>query len=120
MERNVSELRNPHRRRILKMIASGATFSSVGLSQASESNDGFVDVLSGLIKQTNNAISTSTNQLGALLNSLSENGAAKDGKSGRGKASNPSVPDSLGIAITNRTELAIDHLSDARKTPLKG
>jgi len=32
----------------------------------------------------------------------------------------PSVPSSLDPAGFDRTELAIDHLSDARKTPLKG
>lgn len=60
----------------------------------------------GRNKQTNNAINTATNQLGALLNSLD-------------RETYNNIPDNLVIAVNNTTELVIDNLSDARRADIE-
>lgn len=71
-------------------------------------------------KQANNAINTATNQLGALLNSvLNGKKRGRNRGNGNGRGGSPSLSESLEKSLVNRTELAIDHLSDARNTSIE-
>lgn len=80
----------------------------------------------------NDAIGTAMNQLGALLNTLlSGDGQRGNGESQRGNGDTSNggngknagdgdgaLPEPFERAMVNRSELAIDQLSDARNTPL--
>lgn len=82
---------------------------------------------SGNAKKANQAMNTTTNQLGALLNSVhgenSNPGNGNGGKSsnnnpGNGHGGKPALPEASEKALINRTELVIDQLSDAQQIPL--
>lgn len=76
-------------------------------------------------KQANNAIKTCTNQLGALLNVLAagDNQEKDTNRNGKGKSHEKGNGNTfelaLQTALINRTELAIDHLVDARGVPIE-
>lgn len=72
-------------------------------------NRALSEIEAGREKQANNAIRTGANQLGALLNSLA-------GSGGRGSGGGNALPSALRATLSNRVELAIDHLADARRT----
>lgn len=69
----------------------------------------------GRSKQANKAINTTINQLGALLNSL----AGDESETEKGRGGTKNFDPALRTALVNQTELAIDHLTDARKTDIQ-